>query len=108
MKVSSHFQAQAISPQEKFLVPNYKETGWGQAAGPNTFEKIEIICPCQEMSHNTSVIHIIVLSLYALWYHTYNLPLFITSNTMTGLCTFTPKIESLLLCYYSKWAACKY
>jgi len=91
MKVSGHFQAQATLPHEKFLVPNDKETGWVQGAGPNTLEKITIICPYQEMSQNTSVIHVIALSLYALCYHTYNLSLFITGNTMTGLCTFIPQ-----------------
>jgi len=82
MKVSGHFQAQATLPQKKFLVSNDKETGWSQRASPNTLEKIKIICPYQEMSPNTSVIHVIALSLYALCYHTHNLPVFITCNTM--------------------------
>jgi hypothetical protein len=90
MKVSGHFQAQATLLQGKFMVSNYKETGWVQRASPNTLEKIKIICPNQEMSHNTSVIYVIALSSYALCYHTHNLPLFITGNTMTGLCTFIP------------------
>jgi len=91
MKISGHFQAQATLPHEKFLVPNDKETGWVQGAALNTSEKIKIICPYQKLSQNTSVIHVIALSLYALCYHTYNLPLFITDNIMTGLCTFIPQ-----------------
>jgi hypothetical protein len=63
MEVSGQLQSQATLPLEKPLVPNDKETGWALGAGLHTLEKIKIICPYHEVSHNTSVAQLIALSL---------------------------------------------
>ena len=85
------FKPRSLYPMKSSWYPMTRRLDGSKELVPNTLEKIKIICPYQEMSQNTSVIHIIAFSLYGLCYHTYNLPLFITGNTMTGLCTFIPQ-----------------